>query len=517
MIFIIALLLLFPQPYFTQDNIELPDIELTIKDQSVLNTISTENALLKDRNPKFQEVYLEELNNTKIQDASFLATYSQRNYFQYSSLKLLYGSYDSTYIDFLSQNLVNNLFYRIYYDGHYRDNAEYKSFTYPNTTQNSNTVAMNFAYTLSNVIFDFDFMYQQFKVNFDNISQNMHYIPIDFQAKYWLNEYSHITMGLDLGATILALKDIKSITIQDTFLLDSDFNFSYSVNPVAWNYINIEARYALNHYGQTSNVKQRTVNTGYFKFISDFYLGKGFIINAGGVLVTPSIDKIYGWPELRLAYNYLNIFMMDIKISGDFNVNNAKSVSKERQFYSVNPSPEAKWVYASSITIKPSPYIWFGSSIEYNQYRSKRIYEYNKKDNIYQFTSVAHVDILGIGAVLSLEYPKIFELTGHYTYQNIPQTWLLFTPHKFDITLGLGYKPVGFWFETEFIFYASRKLHIQEQAPLIALLNISITQKVHKIVSLSLEINNILDQNIQFLAGTYYGGVQAYGGVQLYF
>jgi len=513
--FVLIILLLIPYTSFTQDNIELPDIKLTIRDQSIINTISTEDALLEDRNPKFQEVYLEELNNTEIQDTSFLAAYSQNRYFRYSSFKFLYGSYNSTFIDFISQDVINDFFYKVTYEGHYRNNAGFKETIFPNSTQNSNLLEIDFSYTKSDLIFDINLLYKQLQVNFNNISQRMHYIPIDIKMKYWFNDYSHIRMGASIGTSFLSLKDLKLITLKETIILDSKFDFSYSMNPNEKSYINFDINYMINYYGKNSNIK--IINTGCFGVASDLNLGKGFILNLGAKLIIPSIDKVYGWPELRLAYNYLNIFMMDIKMTGDFDFYNANSSSKEQQFYSINPSPEAKWRYESSIMIKPLSYFWIGTSIAYNQYRSKRIYEYNSLGNLYQFISISRINLLETGITAAIEISKIFQLKMTYTYQNIPKDWLLFSPHKIDLNIGIGYRPIGFWFETSFLYYAPRNLLIHNKAPLIALWNISITQKVHKVISLSLDINNILNQNIQFLEGTYYGGIQAYGGIQFSF
>ncbi len=76
---VILLLIFLPKIIFAQaDQIILPELDLTIEDQSTLNTVNAEIAVLRDRSPEFQEVYLEEISGG-LEDASLSKALSQKN------------------------------------------------------------------------------------------------------------------------------------------------------------------------------------------------------------------------------------------------------------------------------------------------------------------------------------------------------------------------------------------------------------------------------------------------------
>ncbi len=83
--------------------------------------------------------------------------------------------------------------------------------------------------------------------------------------------------------------------------------------------------------------------------------------------------------------------------------------------------------------------------------------------------------------------------------------------------MNLGYKPVGFNFMTQYTMYAPRLLTNDLSSEMIHLLNFKISQKIYKIAELFIEVKNTLNQNIQFVEGTYYGGIQANGGITVNF
>ena len=127
------------------------------------------------------------------------------------------------------------------------------------------------------------------------------------------------------------------------------------------------------------------------------------------------------------------------------------------------------------------------------------------------------VTILSSGLTIGTELINIFDIALFYRYEGIQKDWLLYTPHKFDVLMNLGYRPVGFNLETRYTMYAPRNLTAFNKSAMIHLLNFRISQKIYQMTEVFIEVNNILNQNIQFISGTYYGGIQANGGVKLNF
>ncbi|MGL4367292.1 MAG: hypothetical protein ACRCTQ_03270 [Brevinemataceae bacterium] len=497
------------------DNIELPDIELTIEDHSSLDNTGTEEALIRDRNPDFHQVYLEELAVSAANDASISTIQFQKSRHKFSFMEFLYGSYNDTRINAFSQNVVNNLFYKIGYRGQLKDNTGFNGTIFPNTTLFNNMLDAEFTYTKNNAVIFTSLQYHQRKMNFTNnqdFNQNNHYVPINFWAKYWVNDISYIKMQAELGLSLLQLQNLESISTGDGLLVDTDLSVGYFANLAPWNYFTFDIRYAFNHYSNSFSI-----NTAWITLTSDFKLGKGFSLMIGGVLVTSSFESFFGWPEIKLAYDYLNIFSIDAKVSGDFNLYNAERSFSEQQFFQISPTKESKWVYGLSLKVRPSPLVWFGALFDYNSFQNKRIYQYNTQNNLYQFLQIENIQLISVGVSLGSEVKDIFDIAFSYVYENIPSSWLLYPAHKMDFLLGLGYKPVGFWFQTRFTLYSPRLLLENFQSPVIPLWNMKFTQKIYKIASLSLEFDNILNQNIQFVLSSFYGGFQVRGGFQLNF
>ena len=512
--FLILLLIFFPRIIFAQaDEIILPELEFAIDDQSSLNTVSSESAILKDRTPQFQEVYLEEL-MTGITDASLGLALSQKNINKLTYIQFAYGSFNNTAVNALSQNIVKNLFYKISYTGQFRQNTAYNDLEYANTSLYKNVLDTTFMVDLTNTSVTIDFSYDQNKINFvDNVDnvQFFQYIPTTITTKHWINDTSYLDIKAHAGFSLVEFQDTQGIQTKDKLLIDSGIDFAYKANFTDWNYFEVQAVYYLNDYSKAQ------AHTGLLKIKSDFLVGKGFGIDIGFVIGGSSVESLFGWPEIALTYNYLDLFVIDLKMSGDFNLYNAEKSSKEIQLYSYTPAPESRWIYSSSFRITPIPYFWMSGDIEYSDYQNKRIYAYDTTEKLYSFTTTDRVGVLGAGITIGAELAKIFNIALSYRYEGIQKDWLLFTPHKFDILMNVGYSPVGFNFETRYTIYAPRNLTDLNKSATIHLLNFRISQKIYKITELFIEVNNVLNQNIQFISGTYYGGIQANGGVKLNF
>mgnify|MGYP005802263403 CR=1 FL=1 len=512
--YLMLLLIFSPQIIFTQaDEIILPELDFAIDDQSSLNTASSEIAILKERTPQFQEVYLDEL-KTGITDASLGLALSQKNQNKVSYIQFSYGSFCNTQINTLSQNLVKNLFYRVSYLGQFRQNIVFNNYEYANTALYNNAVNTSFIIDLTNTSVNIDFSYNQNKTHFvDNIEnvQFSQYIPTTIQVKKWLNDSSYLDIRTHVGVSLIEFQNTQGLKTKNKTLIDSDIDLSYKANFTDWNYFEMQFIYYLNDYSQYQ------AHTGLLKIKSDFLLGKGFGINIGMVLVASSVDNFFGWPEIAMIYNYLDIVAIDLSVSGDFNLYNAEKSSKELQLYSFIPAPESRWIYELSFRITPSPYFWIGGDIQYSDYKNKRIYMYNTSDQIYSFMTTDKVTILSSGLTIGTELINIFDIALFYRYEGIQKDWLLYTPHKFDVLMNLGYRPVGFNLETRYTMYAPRNLTAFNKSAMIHLLNFRISQKIYQMTEVFIEVNNILNQNIQFISGTYYGGIQANGGVKLNF
>ncbi|MGL5955241.1 MAG: hypothetical protein ACRC0X_01345 [Brevinema sp.] len=513
-LFLIFLLIFFPKMSFTQvDKIILPELDLVIEDQSVLNTMSIEEAILKERNPQFQNVYLEEI-STGLADVSFSRALSQKESVRTAVLSASYGSFNDTKIIALLQNMIQRMVYRITYQGNFRQNAQFNKQEFANTSFLQNSLYTYIDTDINSSILSFEFAYHQHRRNFiNNINHNQdtHYIPITFKTKHWLNDRSYIDISAHSGFTLLGQQNLESIVTDRVLLIDGDFLLAYRANFTDKNYFEIESTYRLNDYTYFQ------AHTGLLKMKTDFLLGKGFRIDIGLGLVSSSENMIFGWPELTVEYQYLDYFTWNFKVSGDFNLYNAELASQESQFFSVTPSVESRWIYSSMLKIAPHPMFWMVLDVGYSDYNAKRIYEYDKVTQLYRFTSISQADIIEGGISLGLDTGNIFNMSATYRYQHIPEYWLLFSPHKLDVLINLGYKPAGFNVETRFTLYAPRMLTEIDPAPMILLLNFKISQKIYRTAELFVEIKNTLNQNIQFISGTYYGGIQANGGITVNF
>ncbi|MGL4389011.1 MAG: hypothetical protein ACRCTJ_06445 [Brevinema sp.] len=509
------ILVLLPTLLFSQvDNIELPDIELVIEDQSSLRTDSTEEALLKDRNPQFQEVYLEELSSSVIQDTSYQLHQGQRVAHKYSTLQFGYGSYNNTQINFHSENTIKNLVYAIDYSGLFTDNIGLNKITYFNTQKFRNQLDSSFSYALTNTLIDISLSYDQKKQSFltnTDFHQDYHYVPVSFAVSHWITDSSYIKVDTDIRVAMQILEDTVGHKKTESILTENDLSLSYHANFTEWNYFIIKSTYNMNSYDN------KIEHTGKVSIASEFNIGKGFSTTIGATIIGSTTDQVFGWPELALGYSYYDRFLIKLAFSGDFDIFGAADIMNKEEFFANKALSEAKWNASLSLFAKPTAYFWIGSKISYNMYRNKNIYVFNSENQFYTFENTKNVDSLELQASLGSKIADIFEITAAYTYYYFNKDWLILAPHQFDIILGIGYKPIGFWLESTLSMLSERNLRTDLSTPLMSLLNIKISQKVHRITTLSLELNNILNQNIQISQGSFYGGFQARGSVQLYF
>ncbi|MGL4560998.1 MAG: hypothetical protein ACRCV0_01745 [Brevinema sp.] len=376
--------LAIPTLMFSQvDNIELPDVELLLEDQSTIGTDSVEEALLKDRNPQFQEVYLEELSSSSIRDSSYRINQSQRLINKYSTVDFGYGSYNNTTLDFHSQNITNNLLYVIDYNGLFKDNVGHNRTIYHNTQQYTNHFNVIFSYALTNTLIDANLSYQQKKQSFFtniNFHQQYHYIPISFDLSHWITEYSYIKFDSDIRTMVAGLEDIVGTSLTEPILTENNFSLSYHANFVDWNYFFTDLSYNINSYTQ-----KEITHVGRLTIASDFYLGKGFTTRIGGTILGSSIDQFFGWPELSLSYSYYDLFLMKLGLSGDYDLFGAGDIIDKDEFFATTPLPDSKWILSLSLLTKPSAFFWIGSKISYNMYQHKNIYAFNPQNQLYFF------------------------------------------------------------------------------------------------------------------------------------
>ncbi|MGL4677472.1 MAG: hypothetical protein ACRCWI_07370 [Brevinema sp.] len=513
-LFLMFLLIFFPSMSLAQaDEIILPELDLVIEDQSVLNTVSIQEATLRERNPQFQDVYLEEI-STGLADVSFSRALSQKETRRIALLNASYGSFNDTKINALLQNMISNVLYKFTYQGNFRQNALFNKQEFDNTSFFQNRLQAYVDADINNSLLSFEFEYYQHTRQFisnTNHNQDTQYIPLTFKTKHWIDDKSYLDISAHSGFTILAQKNLESVITDNVLLIDGDLLLAYRANFTDKNYFEIESSYWFNDY------RYFQAHTGLLNIKTDFVLGKGVSVGIGMGLVSSSENAIFGWPELSLEYQYLDYFTWNFKISGDFTLYNAELAARESQFFSLIPSPESRWIYSSTMRITPHPIFWMALDVNYSDYNAKRIYQYDIETQLYNFTSISQVDIIETGFSFGLDTGNIFNMNVAYRYQNIPKFWLLFSPHKFDVFLNLGYKPVGFNLETHFTLYAPRMLTETDQAPIALLLNLRISQKIYQTAELFIEVKNILNQNIQFISGTYYGGIQANGGITVNF
>ncbi len=507
---LLFVMLLFPQMTIAQvDEIILPEIELVIEDRSTLSTTSYEEAILRDRSPQFQDVFLDEI-STIVRDVSIARALSQKDYSRVAFIRGAYGSFNNINATAYSQNIIDNVFYKIFYDGQSRQNVRFKDIAYENTAQYQHIFNAKVDTDTKNMLLEFEFSYEQYDSHFiNNQNQNIQYIPIDFNVRLWVSEKAHIDIDMDSGFAIIQLQDNLGIVTDDKLLIDGVLSLMYKANFNDKNYFEVNGTYQINDY------TDQTANTGIITIKNDFIFLRSFILRIGFGLVSSSENVIFGWPEVALIYKYLDFLTWDIVASGDFNLFDAQKSSKENQLFSFSPSPESRWIYSSSIKYTPNALFELGANVSYSDYTSKRIYEYDGE--MYSFNTIDKADVVEVGANIGVNVEDYFDMQMSYHYQHIPSDWLLYSPHIANVVANIGYKPIGFNFQTSYSLYAPRLLAVDNEAPMAHLLNFKVSQKIKNIAELFIEVNNVLDQDIQFIAGTFYGGIQANGGVTINF
>ncbi len=513
--FLVYLLIFLPQILFAQsDRIILPDLDLKIEDHSRLNTGTNESASLRERNPEFHEVHLDEIRGG-LEDASLSKALSQKNTAKNSQIGASYGSYNSVGLNASTKNTVSNVFYMFAYEGSFRQNQYYDGAEYLNTAMYKNHInAYADVHLTNDIMMCFNLQYKQRKQNYiGNADYNdfMQYIPMSFGLKKWFDERSYLDFNFLNDYAFIEKQNTAGIDTTNALFTDLCFNISYNSNPIDRIYFSFELENSLSTYSTG------VANTALFTALSSYLLVRGLVLDLGFTLLSSTEIYIYGWPEAALKYNYADLLLLEAKVSGEVDMFNGEKAAAELQFFSLSPAIQYKWIYSVSAKATPVPDFAVGAGFSYNDYVFKRLYCYDSATQTYGFTSDDYVGLWNVNISAEYKIEDIFDITISYHYQSIPSDWLLYMPHKLNVTANAGYKPAGFNFQVSYYLYAPRLLEADNRTGFSNLLNLKITQKIFEYAELFIAADNILNQFIQFTEGTMYGGWQMSGGAVFYF
>ncbi|MGL5254596.1 MAG: hypothetical protein ACRC9L_06370 [Brevinema sp.] len=494
---------------YPQDNVVLPDVQLSIGDQSSISTSSVSEALLKDRNPLFEQVYLEELNPSRrllIQNTNISYKYIAPRVQDISAFRFLYGYYHQLDAYIRLRRRSGKLNWDILYNGFSRQYALDSAGFSPQNDMTTNFVDITVEGSSSKAKLAGRIGYKQDQIGFSSGSErSSHFIPIQFSSKYWINTNSFL---LTDASGQFFIQDIQqnNVGAQTQMVGGGSFGLAYDGSFVPWNHFRIELATTLS--AASFSPLDHATRIG---ILSEFNVGRGVFLTAGMVLIPK--QQFYGWPELAIRWQNGENIRLNFSVSGDYDLYTADNAFSNIQVLTSTAPINARWIFRVSAD-GSTPFLQWSTYAQVNLWNNQRAYQY--EDNFYTLIDAGASTTIGAGLNLKTSYGGIIDFTISYDYESIPSTFLLRAEHKLGVILGFESLSAGFRMETRFRFESLKKFGDGSNR-FTTPLDLIFSQRIYREASLILEFLNILNTDIYEWAGVPFGGFQVRGGIQVRF
>ncbi len=423
--------------------IVIPDIKLSIEDQSRAQLTNNEDNQSNNIDEDFGEIDMKELTKTKISEKikSEITEERKKEDFSLSAFKFYYGRYENFLAELNAGKKTGNLNYLITYLRNKRASAGFNNTNYFNTELEIDDLDADFIYTFSkNIEFNSTIGYYVRDIGlFTNagiLSENKQNVPVRLGAVYNIDLNSSIKA--DTGYNYLELNHKIPDGYQPKTLWDYYLDADYEANWSRDNFLKVSGNYT---YSIFSN---DILQYGQLNAVDKFPLSSIFSIQGGLNFDLYSYKSFFIYPTLLGFYKFSDQLNFKLGLSGEQKNITPDDYRNENQidYRPVDGPPpfsEEKWTALSGITYLPSQSVTLRCNINYDYYNSFISYTNNTDNGLYSFISITNLGILE--ADLSADWSPVENLTfkAEYTYR-LPSLENMFFFYKQSASLNIDYK-----------------------------------------------------------------------------
>lgn len=475
----------------------LPDVQLTIQDESSIPLLERENNLLNDDILNVSQVNLEEFVASEVSERIRSQFFEEpvRGNFSLSSFMLSYGRYEDLLIDINLGKSIESLNYLISYLRNKRKSIGFETNDYYNTERQLDDLKLDFLYTAGEKLdLDFSLGYYDQSLNlFTNTVNQTEFkmnVPLEFKTIYNLNMNSRLIGSIGYQYLQLDHKLFSSVydrQIFSEFRFEGDYEGDYSRDN------SLKASVLYNYaYRAGSNLHDVSL-----QLLDKFPIVEALSMEAGAGVTFYNYKTIFWYPKAFLYYKYSNVFSFELGIEGKNETYDIGKILKDDQIFWTNCNPDEYWDAKAAVSISPAKVLTFRVEALYKDYFNYLNYSYDTARQLYRPVSETNISILSLKAGFEMLVKENFSVHAEYEYKYCAMTNLLFfSPHNASVSLKYNNDAAGFQFQTSAAYKHYQFLSDAFIAAPYVDWSAQVSKTLTKEIIVELKFDNILNQSI---------------------
>ncbi len=495
--------------------IVLPDIKLTIEDESEMPLFSNEKDLLSETTPDAKRVDIEELATTKVSERIKLELMEDRKKesFSLSTFKLYYGSFQNLIIDFNFGKSLGELNYLITYLRNKRDSLGYMGTNYFNTELALDDLNLDFIYGVGDTSdLNATFGYYERSIGLHsspvNISEQKLHLPVKINLLYHGENNYKVTVGTYMDYLALSHKSTTTETLKE--LWETGLNAKFEANWSRDNFLKTDGDF---HFSSLLTNQQYE---GGLNLVARFTILRSLALELGGGLRLYTYKSLFIYPDLALIYKYSQIFNLKAGITGGYKKYDAEAILGHNQIDLTQADPEEKNDFRLSINFSPVKFATLRSALSYQVYHSYLNISYSGLTDLYSMQNLTNVNVLESETILEFMFGERLALNMSYRYRLPSRDDLLFfAPHTASILLEYKNQESGTEISTKVNYKDIEQVVSSVYQASAVIWDASFSQSLTPEIFLDLKVNNILNQNDYEKSQVPKGGFSINGGIRI--
>lgn len=493
----------------------LPDIKLTIEDESEMPLFSNEKDLLSESTPEAKRVDIEELATTKVSERIKLELMEERQKesFSLSTFKLYYGSFQNLIIDFNFGKSLGELNYLITYLRNKRSSLSWQGTNYFNTDLALDDLNLDFIYGLSQTSdLNATFGYYERSLGLHESSVNFTEKKLHLPAKINLLYHGENNYKLGFGVYLdyLALSHRTATTELLDELWEAGLQARLDAN---WSRDNFLRGGGDFHF---SSFETNQTYEGGVHILARFSILRALALEAGGGLRIYSYQGMYFYPDLALIYKYSNVLNIKAGLAGSVRKYDAEQVLNHNQLDMTRVSPEEKMDYRVTVAFSPFKFATLRSALSWQDFDSYLGLDYQAGTDLYQMQALSNVSWLESETILELMFGERLALNMGYRYRLPSADDLLFFPrHTASLILEYRNQDSGTEFSTKLNYKDIEYILPSVFQASVVTWDASFSQSLTPEVFVDLRLNNILNMPDYEKSQVPRGGFGINGGIRI--
>lgn len=491
-------LLLTAQETRTGD-VLLPEIRLSISDESEVPLRSETNSLFRDEDTNRSRINMEELARARTVEKLRVEfnEEKQKDNVSMSSVRVSYGMYDNLLSGVYLGNRTGDINYIFSYLRNRRGSLAHDTNQYFNTELQIDNLYANAVYTLSNNLMlslqvGYNVRDNGLWNNTSFITESRTSIPILASVAYSKDAVENFRM--EMGYDYFSLVHKSQTLYERTGLWDGYLGFRYEWDFSRDNFIKLKGQY------QFSDVNTIYQHSGLLGALFKFPWTAAFAFELGGDVFFYTYKDFFWYPTAVLTLKQGPAFNMKLGITGKQEYLSSDRLESEDQVDFETNMPAEKWSGFVQLQFSPLRSVSMKGRVSYDYHMSYLNYTLNSQ-SLYALLPLTNVG--SIEAEALLEFLPLDNQTNSlsfnlsYRYHMADRTGLLLEPlHEAVLMADYKHYIWGTELSTRLTYRDSYNLSTTLVAGSSILWDITLSQQIGKNLVAEAAFENILNQDI---------------------